>query len=180
MFGDVFSLGSIYFQANTRWEINTLLPGFEGHDHPESLHQSLERLRRGNNIFRNPADATGASISDDDIWAASLGASGFLESFDLDVHFQITMMFLSLRKRDWNKEAWAKIRNEFKSVRIPTIYLYRFKSWDINSRMTDVVEWVRGMEHVRTNSIIANVHTRLRRGEKLPPKATYCNECEIV
>jgi len=66
------------------------------------------------------------------------------------------MMFLSLRKRDWNKEAWVKIQSLFEGVCIPSLYLYRSWSSGINFRMPDVVEWVKGMEYIRMENVIAN------------------------
>jgi hypothetical protein len=48
-------------------------------------------------------DETGASISSDDKSTACQAADQLISSIeDKDVHFQITLMFLSLRKRKWD------------------------------------------------------------------------------
>ena len=61
----------------------------------------------------NLSQPNSVAVTDEDINAASLTAAKFLRNFDTDIHFQIAMMFLSLRKRDWNAEAWEKITRVF-------------------------------------------------------------------
>ncbi|KAH6883818.1 hypothetical protein B0T10DRAFT_493879 [Thelonectria olida] len=118
MFGGVPSnaiLGSVNLESVRGREINTLLPGFHQLDRDERLHESLDRFRKSwTNIFGFPADA--ASVTNDDIWAAGWTAGRILQNPDKNIHFQIAMMFLSLRKRDWNKEVWVEIQNVFEGV----------------------------------------------------------------
>ncbi|KAF7551834.1 hypothetical protein G7046_g7601 [Stylonectria norvegica] len=78
----------------------------------EDLHESLDRFLRWTDVFGRSTDA--ASVTNHDIWAAGVTARKFLRQPDTDAHFQIAMMFLSLRKRDWKREAWIEVQNVFK------------------------------------------------------------------
>ncbi|KAK4148748.1 hypothetical protein C8A00DRAFT_19475, partial [Chaetomidium leptoderma] len=115
VFGHVPShaiLGSVGIESAAGKEINTLLPGF-GQLHPrERLHESLGRLQRWTNVWGKLAAV--ASVTDDEIWAAGLTARKFLRNPHPDVHFEITMMFLALRKRDWSTEVWWRLLSVFK------------------------------------------------------------------
>jgi hypothetical protein len=111
-------LGSVSLASVTGKEISILLPGFNYLDKGERFHWSLERFQTGGwpqAVFAvlEMIPANGAAVTDDDIDAARLTAAKFLNDFDTDIHFQISMMFLSLRKRDWNKDAWVKIEGVF-------------------------------------------------------------------
>lgn len=114
-FGDVPShaiLGTVGFDSVQVEDINMLLPGFNQLYRRETLHGSLSRFLRWVDAFGRPSNT--ANVTDDDIWVAGLVARQFLRQPDTDIHFQIAMMFLSLRKRDWNRGAWIELMNVFK------------------------------------------------------------------
>jgi hypothetical protein len=106
-------------------EIDTLLPDF-GREYYRDVH-CFNRFTFAHGILvpretDRPADVTG-----NDIGAASLIASKiFLVSnkFYAVCHFQIAMMFLSLRYRKWDDKAWAKIQRAFKGVLLLLHFLF--------------------------------------------------------
>lgn len=55
-----------------------------------------------------------AQISTNDISIAQRAADKFISPIeDKDVHFQIAMMFLSLRKKKWDQGGFQKLRDVF-------------------------------------------------------------------
>jgi hypothetical protein len=55
----------------------------------------------------------GARISANDISIACRAAGELIPTEDKDLHFQIAMMFLSLRKRKWDQEGPQNLRDAF-------------------------------------------------------------------
>ncbi|KAI1318489.1 hypothetical protein F5Y16DRAFT_118102 [Xylariaceae sp. FL0255] len=109
------SLGSVGLRSATGREINALLPGFGHLDRQEGLHESLRRFKiQWTGIFGGGLDGVG--VTDEETRAAFLIAQEFLQNCDPDIHFQIAMMFLSLRKREWNGEVWTKLQVLFRGV----------------------------------------------------------------
>lgn len=119
MFGDFPSdavLGSFELESAVDEDLNTLVPGFNRVDRDERLHESLRRFQTtwggSRGIFDTPAEPVG--ITNDDLWAAFAVASKFIHTYDLDVQFQLSMMFLALRNRDWNRpDVWPAVRDMF-------------------------------------------------------------------
>lgn len=109
-------------QSLVGWGINTLLPGFSQLNQQEGLHASLVQFimihqNDQNTIFRNGVRL--ADVTDEDILAAGRLADIFLKRADNPanrrIFFQVTMMFLSLRKRIWNANVWDRMMRVFKA-----------------------------------------------------------------
>jgi hypothetical protein len=115
-------LGSVYVnhQSLAGWEINTLLPGFSQFNEQDGLHASLEQfiMIHQNTIFRNVVRL--ADVTDKDILAACMLAEKFLDDRvnhdNRCILFQITVMFLSLRKRNWKANVWGRILRVFQGM----------------------------------------------------------------
>lgn len=119
VFGDFPSdaiLGSFELDSAADEDLNILVPGFNIVDRYEGLLDSLSRFQRewknSGAIFDTLADPVG--ITDDDLWAARAVASRFTDPDDPDIQFQLTMMFLALRNRDWKRpDVWSAVRDMF-------------------------------------------------------------------
>lgn len=105
-------LGSVGLRSTNGPEINTLLPSFSQIGKWESLHDSLWILQAGwKDVFDR--EVKGVPITDEEVQAAQCTAFKFVGCDNKDLHFQVAIMFLSLRKRVWNREAYTKIQRKF-------------------------------------------------------------------
>jgi len=106
--------------------MHTLLPALDDIHRNEGLLQSLHRLQMG------WIDGSGwllegdRHISRKAIAYAYEITDSFLRYSDKEFRFPIAMMFLSLRRRDWDEEAWVNIQSEFKGVWLKTQILCQF------------------------------------------------------
>lgn len=167
-------VGRIVFNG-IRSEFNALVPRFDYTDPHEGLNASLSRMI-------SMGFSENAQISVTDISIARQAADELISPIeDKDVHFQITMMFLSLRKRKWDQGSFQKLRDAFVGkwfsrlylfrtfaylylnlgVQIPSTYLFTSRNTIIHDRMVDVEEWVRGMEYMRCECITTAALSRL-------------------
>jgi len=108
-------VGHVDLPWAAKW-MHTLLPALRQLRLNEGLLRSHYWLRMGwTDILGRPVK--GARVTYDDIADACVIADKFLCYPDnKDFRFPIAMMFLSLRKRNWDEEAWVKIRSAFKGA----------------------------------------------------------------
>ncbi|KAH7109529.1 hypothetical protein EDB81DRAFT_426580 [Dactylonectria macrodidyma] len=145
-------------------EFNALVPGFDYPDSHERLNASLDRM-----ILMGFSWSAGTQITANDISIARRAADELILPIkDKDVHFQIAMMFLSLRKRKWDQSGFQKLRDAFEGVRIPSTYLFTSRDSIIHDKLVDVEEWVRGMEYMRCECIMTATLSSLRHTTRVP------------
>jgi hypothetical protein len=112
-------LGFINISSVMGEDINTLLPLFNRFDPKEHLLSSLRQFQASWNPHQIFIPVKG--ITNKDVSAAVVLARKILQQFPQSegTHFQITMMFLALQKRDWyNREAYDAIHREFPGTRL--------------------------------------------------------------
>ncbi len=101
-------VGRIHFKG-IHSEFNVLLPGFDYPDPHERFNASYDRMI-WSGFYGSPAP--GVQISVNDIFIARSAANDLILPIeDKDVHFRITMMFLTLRKRQWNQGSFQQLRD---------------------------------------------------------------------
>ncbi len=111
-------LGSVALDPAADRDLNTLVPGFGILDPAEGLHDSLRRFQTWTGLFGMELSPVG--ITDDDLWAALAVASKFIRTPDLNIQFQLAMMFLALRQRDWHQpDIWPAVRDMFRGWCLP-------------------------------------------------------------
>ena len=94
------------------------MTGFSKVDPAEGLHESLRRFQTWKGPFDIPVEPV--RITNDDLWAALVVASKFIRTPDPDVQFQLTIIFLALRKRDWYQpDIWPAVRDMFRGWCLP-------------------------------------------------------------
>jgi hypothetical protein len=156
-------IGFMSLNLNDDDRIRTLIPALGNSLTYEGLLASLARCRLPFNTAA-PREHTSQNaqaadeISEQDIQAASSLARDLgLAAQD---HFVVMTMFLSLRPRKWNRDAWAGVMHLFdgktyfslsllsdrrlhdSGVQFPSSYLYRSMHSIIPSKMVEVIEWV--------------------------------------
>lgn len=140
-------VGRINFQG-IHPGFNALVPGFDCRLR-EGLHASLDRFRMTwEGLFA--CLATGAEISANDISIARQVVDELIPPIeDKDVHFRITMMFLSLRKRKWDQGGFQKLRDAFAGKWFFRLYLFwTFAYLHLRcSNPVDVPVYVEGLNH---------------------------------
>lgn len=157
-------LGSIDVDGFDGPTINTLIPGFGTIIRHERLHRSLCRFRL---LLECPHEA---QVSNRDMAAAlKVAAQLHLQG---DKLLTVTVMFLALRRRKWDQAAFQMVLDRFHGMYIPLLsminliaigvafprqFLYKTVHLPIRSEMMDVVEWVRGMECLRLECVIAEM-----------------------
>lgn len=112
-------LGCINISLVTGEEVNTLLPLFNLVDPNEGLLSSLRQFQVSWNPHQIFIPVKG--ITNKDVSAAVVLARKILQQYPQseDTHFQITMVFLALQKRDWyNREAYDAIHRELPGTRL--------------------------------------------------------------
>jgi hypothetical protein len=113
-------LGSVALESAADRDLNTLVPGFSTLDPDEHLHETLRRFQTWRGLFDTPVEPV--RITNDDIWAALVVASKFIRTPDPDIQFQLTLMFLALRKRAWYQpDVWPAVRHMFRGWCLPFV-----------------------------------------------------------
>lgn len=96
--------------------------------------------------------SAGAQISANDISIARRAADEIIPPIeDKVVHFEIAMMFLSLRKRKWDQDGFQKLRTAFTGKWFFRIHLFRTVAY-INLRYSspiDILIYIEGLNHSR-------------------------------
>lgn len=128
-------------------EFNALLPGLYYTDPHEGLNASLDWMTRSGFLGGR---ATGVQIYD--IYIARRAADELILPIDdKDMHFQIVMMFLSLRKRRWDQGDVQTLRDAFVGKCFFRFHPFRtFACLHFRSSNTlDVPVCVEGLNHSR-------------------------------